>query len=117
MGGDSFIGSDFIALFECIRDDDATEAVLVLGEVGGTAEEDLARWVTATGFTKPVLGFIAARTAPPGRRMGHAGAILDEATGGVDGKLQAMRDAGFAVCPDLASLPERVARALGRDAG
>lgn len=116
VGGDSFIGSDFISLFECIRDDDATEAVLVLGEVGGTAEEDLARWVTATGFAKPVLGFIAARTAPPGRRMGHAGAILDEATGGVDGKLQAMRDAGFAVCPDLASLPERVARALGRDA-
>ncbi len=114
VGGDSFIGSDFISLFECIRDDDATEAVLVLGEVGGTAEEDLARWVTATGFAKPVLGFIAARTAPPGRRMGHAGAILDEATGGVEGKLQAMRDAGFAVCPDLASLPERVARALGR---
>lgn len=114
VGGDSFIGSDFISLCECIRDDDATEAVLVLGEVGGTAEEDLAHWVTAAGFAKPVLGFIAARTAPPGRRMGHAGAILDESTGGVDGKLHAMRDAGIAVCPDLSSLPDRVARALGK---
>ncbi|WBF67764.1 succinate--CoA ligase subunit alpha [Desulfovibrio subterraneus] len=113
IGGDSFIGTNFIDLCELVRDDDNTHAVLVLGEVGGSAEEELARYVRDTGFEKPVISFIAARTAPPGKRLGHAGAILDEKTGGVVGKLQAMRDAGFTICPDLARLPELVKKAMG----
>lgn len=113
IGGDSFIGTNFIDLCEIVRDDDNTHAVLVLGEVGGSAEEELARYVRETGFEKPVISFIAARTAPPGKRLGHAGAILDERTGGVEGKLQAMRDAGFTICPDLARLPDLVKRAMG----
>ncbi len=113
IGGDSFIGTDFIALCDQVRDDDNTHAVLVLGEVGGSAEEELARYVRETGFEKPVISFIAARTAPPGKRLGHAGAILDEKTGGVVGKLQAMREAGFTICSDLANLPQLVRWTLG----
>lgn len=112
IGGDSFIGSSFIDLCELVRDDDETRAVLVLGEVGGSAEEELARYVRETGFEKPVISFVAARTAPPGKRLGHAGAILDERTGGVEGKLQAMRDAGFTICPDLERLPGLVRRVM-----
>lgn len=112
IGGDSFIGTSFTDLLELVRNDDNTHAVLVLGEVGGSAEEELARYVTMTGFEKPVVSFIAARTAPPGKRLGHAGAILDEKTGGIEAKLQAMRDAGFVICPDLAQLPKLVASVL-----
>lgn len=108
IGGDSFIGTSFTDLFELVRTDDNTHAVLILGEVGGSAEEELARYVKMTGFEKPVVSFIAARTAPPGKRLGHAGAILDENSGGIELKLQAMRDAGFVISPDLAQLPELV---------
>ena len=112
IGGDSFIGTSFTDLFELVRNDDNTHAVLILGEVGGSAEEELARYVRMTGFEKPVVSFIAARTAPPGKRLGHAGAILDENSGGIELKLQAMRDAGFVISPDLAQLPELVKGAL-----
>ena len=108
IGGDSFIGTSFTDLFELVRTDDNTHAVLILGEVGGSAEEELASYVKMTGFEKPVVSFIAARTAPPGKRLGHAGAILDENSGGIELKLQAMRDAGFVISPDLAQLPELV---------
>lgn len=116
IGGDSFIGTSFTDLFELVRNDDNTHAVLILGEVGGSAEEELARYVKMTGFEKPVVSFIAARTAPPGKRLGHAGAILDEKTGGIEGKLQAMRDAGFVISPDLAQLPELVKGVLDNSA-
>ena len=112
IGGDSFIGTTFTDLLELVRNDDNTHAVLVLGEVGGSAEEELARYVKMTGFEKPVVSFIAARTAPPGKRLGHAGAILDEKSGGIEAKLQAMREAGFVICPDLAQLPKLVANVL-----
>ncbi len=112
IGGDSFIGTDFTALCECVRHDVNTHAVLVLGEVGGSAEEELAAYVLRTGFAKPVISFVAARTAPPGKRLGHAGAILDERSGGVEGKLQSMRDAGFVICPDLSRLPALVGAVL-----
>ncbi|MCT4626757.1 succinate--CoA ligase subunit alpha [Halodesulfovibrio sp.] len=108
IGGDSFIGTSFTDLFELVRNDDNTHAVLILGEVGGSAEEELAAYVKSTGFEKPVVSFIAARTAPPGKRLGHAGAILDENSGGIEHKLQAMRDAGFVISPDLAQLPDLV---------
>ncbi|ABM28115.1 succinate--CoA ligase subunit alpha [Nitratidesulfovibrio vulgaris] len=112
VGGDPYIGSDFVSLCELVRDDEATQGVLVLGEVGGTAEEELAAWVRETAFPKPVVSFVAGRTAPPGRRLGHAGAILDEADGGIAGKVRALCDAGIAVCPDLGSLPAAVRQAL-----
>jgi len=111
IGGDPFVGTSFIDLCELLRRHDGTRAVVVLGEIGGRAEEDLAAWVTATGFDTPVVGFIAGRTAPPGKRLGHAGAIL-EGEGGIESKLDAMRAAGFEVCRDLSALTGVVAEVL-----
>lgn len=112
IGGDSYIGTTFADLFEMIRNHEETKAVIVLGEIGGTAEQDLADYVINTGFDKPVLAFIAGQTAPPGKRLGHAGAILKEGSG-VQGKLEKMREAGFTVCPSLESIPKLTADALG----
>jgi len=100
IGGDPFIGTNFTDMFEMIRNHSETEAVVVLGEIGGRAEEDLAEYVVKTGFDKPVISFIAGRTAPPGKRLGHAGAILDKESG-ITHKLEAMRKAGFVICPSL----------------
>ena len=111
IGGDPFVGTSFIDLCELLRRHDGTRAVVVLGEIGGRAEENLAAWVTETGFDKPVVGFIAGRTAPPGKRLGHAGAIL-EGKGGIESKLEAMRAAGFTVCRDLSALTGEVAALL-----
>ncbi len=111
IGGDPFVGTSFIDLCGLLREHDGTRAVVVLGEIGGRAEEDLAAWVTDTGFHKPVVGFIAGRTAPPGKRLGHAGAIL-EGAGGIESKLDAMRAAGFVVCRDLSALTGLVADKL-----
>ncbi|WP_319760023.1 succinate--CoA ligase subunit alpha [Maridesulfovibrio sp.] len=112
IGGDSYIGTTFADVFEMLRNHDETKAVMVLGEIGGTAEQDLADYVIKTGFDKPVLSFIAGQTAPPGKRLGHAGAILQEGTG-VQGKLEKMREAGFTVCPSLEAIPQLTADALG----
>ena len=112
IGGDSYIGTTFADMFEMLRNHDETKAVMVLGEIGGTAEQDLADYVIETGFDKPVLSFIAGQTAPPGKRLGHAGAILQEGTG-VQGKLEKMRSAGFTVCPSLESIAQLTADALG----
>jgi succinyl-CoA synthetase alpha subunit len=106
IGGDPFIGVNYIDMFEILRNHEETRAVIVLGEIGGQAEENLAEYVVRTGFHKPVVSFIAGRTAPPGKRLGHAGAILEKG-GGVDRKLETMRRAGFTVCASL----EEVARA------
>jgi len=111
IGGDPFIGLDFIDLFEMIRNHEETRAVVVLGEIGGQAEENLAEYVLRTGFDKPVISFIAGRTAPPGKRLGHAGAIL-ERQGGIERKLEAMRRAGFALCPSLRSIAPMTEDAL-----
>lgn len=100
IGGDPFIGSTFVDLFEMIRNHDETRAVVVLGEIGGQAEENLAEYVLRTGFDKPVVTFVAGRTAPPGKRLGHAGAILEQ-QGGIESKLDTMRNAGFVICPSL----------------
>ncbi|NDV24469.1 succinate--CoA ligase subunit alpha [Desulfovibrio sp. JC022] len=112
IGGDSYIGTTFADVFEMLRNHDETKAVMVLGEIGGTAEQDLADYVIETGFDKPVLSFIAGQTAPPGKRLGHAGAILQEGTG-VQGKLEKMKAAGFTVCPSLEAIPQLTADALG----
>ena len=111
IGGDPFIGVDFIDLFEMIRNDDNTKAVVVLGEIGGQAEENLAEYVVRTGFDKPVVSFIAGQTAPPGKRLGHAGAIL-ERQGGIEQKLETMRRAGFAICPSLKTIAPMTEKAL-----
>lgn len=112
IGGDPFIGAGFTDIFSLIAEDDETRAVVVLGEIGGQAEEDLARWVLETGFDKPVIGFIAGQTAPKGKRLGHAGAILESESGIAD-KLAGMQSAGFAICPTLGELPGLVKKALG----
>jgi succinyl-CoA synthetase alpha subunit len=103
IGGDPFIGTTFVDLFEMIRNHDETKAVVVLGEIGGQAEENLAEYVLRTGFDKPVVTFVAGRTAPPGKRLGHAGAILEQ-EGGIEHKLETMRKAGFVVCPSLKAI-------------
>ncbi|RQD77738.1 succinate--CoA ligase subunit alpha [Desulfonatronospira sp. MSAO_Bac3] len=112
VGGDPYVGLDFRDIFPLLQRDPACRAVLVLGEIGGTAEEDLARELDEMGFDKPVLGFVAGQTAPPGKRLGHAGAILDEHSGGIRAKLQVMHECGITICPDLASIPAMVEKVL-----
>ena len=111
IGGDPFIGVNFVDMFEMIRNHEPTRAVVVLGEIGGKAEEDLAEYVMETGFDKPVVSFIAGQTAPPGKRLGHAGAILEK-SGGIESKLETMGRAGFAVCPSLEAVAKMAADVL-----
>jgi succinyl-CoA synthetase alpha subunit len=111
IGGDPIIGSTFVDLLRLFETDDGTAAVVIIGEIGGTAEEEAAAFVKAE-MTKPVIGFIAGRTAPPGKRMGHAGAIIAGGKGTADEKITAMREAGIAVCDSPASIGETVAEAL-----
>jgi succinyl-CoA synthetase alpha subunit len=98
IGGDPVKGLDFIDLLEMFETDPQTEAVIIIGEIGGAAEEDAARWIK-DNFTKPVAAFIAGATAPPGRRMGHAGAIISGGSGKASDKIAALKDAGIAVAP------------------
>lgn len=111
IGGDPFIGTDFVDMFEMLRNHDETEVIIVLGEIGGQAEENLAEYVVETGFEKPVISFIAGRTAPPGKRLGHAGAILEKGNG-MENKLETMRRAGFTISPSLEAIAKETANAL-----
>jgi succinyl-CoA synthetase alpha subunit len=113
IGGDPVIGTKFVDVLELFAKDDQTEAVVMIGEIGGEDEENAAAWIKETGFSKPVVGFIAGRTAPPGRRMGHAGAIISGGKGTADHKMAAMSDAGIDVCDSPAEIGERVKRTLG----
>ncbi|NLW81587.1 MAG: succinate--CoA ligase subunit alpha [Desulfovibrionales bacterium] len=112
IGGDPFVGTSFTDLCRLIRHDPSTKAVVILGEIGGQAEEDLGEYMVRTGFELPVFGFIAGRTAPPGKRLGHAGAILAKGEGGIEAKLKAMADAGFQLLDNLDQVAEAVARVL-----
>ena len=105
IGGDPVNGTDFIDCLKAFQADAATQGIVMVGEIGGTAEEDASAYIKAH-VNKPVVGFIAGLTAPPGRRMGHAGAIISGKSGTAQGKVAAMKSSGIAVCEDLGRLGE-----------
>ena len=113
LGGDPIVGSSFIDLLERFQRDDETEGVLLIGEIGGTAEEEAADYIRSH-FTKPVAAFIAGRTAPPGKRMGHAGAIISGGQGTATEKMAALREAGIEVAESPADMGTAMQRALQR---
>jgi succinyl-CoA synthetase alpha subunit len=113
LGGDPIVGTSFIDLLKMFEADPATEAILMIGEIGGTAEEEAAAFVQQH-VTKPVAAFIAGRTAPPGKRMGHAGAIISGGKGTADEKIHALREAGIEVAESPADMGDAMKRAIAR---
>ena len=105
MGGDAIIGLDFIKLLEMFRDDEETEAVVLIGEIGGNAEELAAQYIKDTSYPKPVTAYIAGRLAPPGKRMGHAGAIISGNVGTAKSKLDSLMEAGVPVAEKPSDIP------------
>ncbi|MCL6498844.1 MAG: succinate--CoA ligase subunit alpha, partial [Firmicutes bacterium] len=113
MGGDPIIGMSFVELLELFERDGETEAIVLVGEIGGAAEEEAARYIREH-VRKPVVAYVAGRTAPPGKRMGHAGAVISGTEGTAQAKVEALQQVGVAVAELPTQVPELVARALGR---